>query len=59
MVLNQEHGDAQRLAQSAQQPPQFFHLVVIEPAGRLVEQKEFRAARQGARQLDPLLRAEG
>ena len=33
-------------------------LLVVEPAGRLVEQQQFRAGGEGPRQLDPLSRAE-
>ena len=59
VVLDQQHR--QRAARSRirrRSAPQRLDLLVVEAAGRLVEQQQLRLARQRAAELDALLRAE-
>ena len=59
VVLHQQHGQPQPVAQRQDQVAQASQLLMVEAAGRLVQQQQLRAAGQGARQLHALLRAEG
>ena len=58
-MLDQQHRDAALVADAADELAELVDLVVIEAAGRLVEQQQLRLGRERARQLDALLRAEG
>ena len=57
-MLDQQHGDAAAVADRLDLAAQAIDLLVIEAAGRLVEQQQLRLAGQRARQFDALLRAE-
>ena len=59
VVLDQKHGDAQPVADVADQLAERVHFLVIEAARRLVQQQQLGLAGECARQLDALLRAEG
>ena len=59
VVLDEEDGHLEGLANPADQRPELHHFLVIQPAGRLVEQQQPRARGKCARQLDPLHRPEG
>ncbi len=57
VVLDQQHGQvAARSRMSRISAPSALDLLVVEAAGRLVEQQQLRLAGQCARQLDALLR---
>ena len=57
-MLDQQDGDAALVADAADQLAEPVDLVVIEAAGRLVEQQQLRLGGERARELDALLRAE-
>ena len=59
VVLDQQHRQlAARSRMRRSRSHQRVDLLVVQPAGRLVEQQQLRLAGQRARQLDALLRAE-
>ena len=55
MVLHEEHGELEVVADLADELAEIGDLLVVQPAGRLVEQEEARLRHQGARELDALL----
>ena len=55
MVLDQQHGDVALVADAADQLAEHVDLLVVEAAGRLVEQQQLRLGRERARELDALL----
>ena len=57
-MLDEEHGHAAVGADLADERPERADLVVVEPAGGLVEQQELRLHGERPRELDALLRAE-
>ena len=57
-MLDQEHRDMALVADAADQGAEFADLAMRQPAGRLVEQQQFRVGGQRPRQLDPLAGAE-
>ncbi len=57
-MLDQQHGDAEPVADRTDQRAEFRDLFVIEAAGRLVEQQQQRPGGKRARQLDALARAQ-
>ena len=57
-MLDQQDGDVALVADAADQLAEPVDFVVVEAAGRLVEQQELRPRRQRARKLDALLQAE-
>ena len=57
-MLDQQDGDVRGRRGCADQLAEPWDLLVIEAAGRLVEQEQLRLGGERARQLDPLLRAE-
>ena len=57
-MLDQQHGDAAAVADRLDLAAQAIDFLVIEAAGRLVEQQQPRLARQRARQFDALLGSE-
>ena len=59
VMLDQEHGDAQLVADRADESAELRHLVVIEAAGGLIEQQELRLRGERARELDALARRKG
>ena len=59
MVLDEEHGEVVVLAEAADERSELADLLVIEPAGGLVEQEQPRPRDQRPRQLHPLLRPVG
>ena len=57
-MLDQQHGDVALVADAADQVAEHMDFLVVEAAGRLVEQQDLGLGRQRARQLDALLGAE-
>ena len=58
VMLDQQHGDLPLVAHPADQGAELADLLVVEPAGRLVEQQQLRLRGEGAGQFDPLAGAE-
>ena len=58
-MLDQQDRQAALVAQAADQRPERRHLLVVQPAGGLVEQQERRPAGERARELDALQRRKG
>src|SRR5450432_76985 len=58
VMLDEEHRQAELGADAAQEHHQRLDFLVIEAAGRLVEQQQLGLARERAAELDALLRAE-
>ncbi|HMG55002.1 MAG TPA: hypothetical protein VK601_16005, partial [Kofleriaceae bacterium] len=55
MVLDHQDGDSENVADRADLLAEPAHLLVVQPAGRLVEQQQDGLGGQRAGQLDPLL----
>src|SRR5262245_21699678 len=55
MMLDQQHRDVALVADAADQAAELLDFVMIEAAGGLIEQQQFRRGRERARKLDPLL----
>ncbi len=58
MMLDQQHGHLAVVADAADQVAEDIDFFVVEAAGGLVEQQDFRVGGQCARQFDALLGAE-
>ena len=58
MVLDEQDREVVLLADPADQLAERLDLLVVEPAGRLVEQEQAGPCDEGAGELDPLERAE-
>ncbi len=58
VMLDQEHGDVVLVANSSDQATKTLDLVVIEAAGRLIQQQKPRPRHKRAGKLDPFLQAE-
>ena len=57
-MFDQQHGHLALVADPADQVAEHVDFLVVEAAGRLVEQQDLRIGRQRARQLDAFLGAE-
>ncbi len=57
-MLDQEDGDVALVANPADQVAEHMDFLVVEAAGRLVEQQDLRFGGQRARQFDAFLGAE-
>ena len=55
MVLHEEHGELEVVADLADELAEVGDLLVVQPAGRLVQQKEARLRHERASELDALL----
>src|SRR5262249_4585542 len=58
VMLDQQYGDVALVADSSDQAAKTLDLVVIETAGRLIQQQQLRPGRKRAVKLDPFLQAE-
>ena len=58
VVLDEEHGEVEVVAHLRDERAELRDLLVVEAAGRLVEQQEPRLGRERARELDALQRPE-
>ena len=56
VVLDEQHGQVEPLAELEEEVAERRHLLVAEPAGRLVEQQQTRLGHERAGQLDALQR---
>ncbi len=56
-MLDEKDGQVEVVPDPADEPRQLLHLLVAEPAGRLVQQQQPRARGERARDLDALLQA--
>ena len=58
MVLDEQHGELQLVAQPADERRELLDLLVVQAARGLVEQQQPRLRDERARELDALQRAE-
>jgi hypothetical protein len=58
VVLDQEHRQLQLVTESPQEGSQLLHLLVVQPAGGLVEQQQARLRDERTSELDALHRSE-
>jgi hypothetical protein len=59
VVFDQQHRDVALVADAADQVAQDVHFLVVEAAGRLVEQQDLGFGRERTRQLHAFLGTEG